>query len=92
MVLFSSASWPPVIVTAIIYAMIAGVVIRFGLLALASAIFIDGIIGDMPFTVNTSAWYFGTSLLLAVFVVGLITWAFREAIAGQTLFRSGLPD
>jgi hypothetical protein len=90
--MFSSGSWLPVAGTAIVYASVAAVVIRFGLLALASAIFVDGIIGDLPYTVNTSTWYFGTFLLVMAFVVGVITWAFREAVAGQTLFRSGLPE
>jgi hypothetical protein len=30
--------------------------------------------------------------MMILFVVGLVTWAFREAVAGQTLFRSGLPE
>lgn len=91
-VMFSNASWLDTAATAVIYAMIAGVVMQFGLLALASAILIDGIIGDLPFTVNTSAWYFGTSLLMIVFTVGFLAWAFRQAVAGQNLFSTGLTD
>jgi serine/threonine-protein kinase len=90
--IFSGASWLDTGMTVIVYLTVGAVVLRFGLLALACAIFVDGIIGDLAYTVNTSSWYFGTSLMMIVLVLGLMTWAFRQAVAGKTLFRSGLPE
>ncbi|MBC8164621.1 MAG: hypothetical protein H7Y20_01980, partial [Bryobacteraceae bacterium] len=73
-----------------IYASIATVILRFGLLALASAIFIDGIIGDVPVTSDPSVWYFGIFACVTIGVIALLTWAFRESIAGQKLFPEDL--
>ena len=44
--------------TVVVYGSFALVTMRFGLLALASLILMDGTIGDMPASFDTSAWYY----------------------------------
>ena len=71
----------------LVYASIAFTVLRFGLLALATAMCIDSFINEIPFTLNVSTWYFGLSLIMALAVIVLVCWAFREAVRGQKLLR-----
>jgi hypothetical protein len=71
----------------LVYASIAFTVLRFGVLALAAAMCIDSVINEIPFTLNVSVWYFGLSVMMAVAVIVLVCWAFREAVRGQKLLR-----
>lgn len=76
----------------LVIATLAFVVLRFGLLALAVGIFIDGVIGDMPVTFDPSMWYFPMFILMLAGILALVTWGFKETIAGQKWFGSSLLD
>ncbi|MBC7924871.1 MAG: serine/threonine protein kinase [Bryobacteraceae bacterium] len=71
---------------AVIYASLAAVTLRFGLLALACAILADGLIGDIPATFEMSAWYAPAFVLMSLTAVGLVLWALRQTTRGQVHF------
>jgi len=73
-----------------VYSLVAFIVLRFGLLALAVYIFVDGLMTGVQPTVQTSAWYFGNNLLLLAFVLALAAWGFRTSIAGRKLWKQDL--
>ena len=56
---------------------------RFGLLALAALILVNGTIGDMPASFDTSAWYYPYFATMLLGSAGLILWAFRQSTAGR---------
>lgn len=71
----------------VIYAIVAIVVLRVGLVALAIAIFSTNILGNVPFTMDFSIWYFGNTLFPLLTVVALAVWGFYTALAGQKLWN-----
>src|ERR1017187_5994491 len=62
---------------------------RYGLLALASAVLVYSVLTGFPVTTDLSSWYAGTSLLAALVVLGLAGIGFRMAIGGQTWLSDG---
>jgi serine/threonine-protein kinase len=73
-----------------IYTIAAVALVRFGLVTLAFAIFTTDSIGNLPITMNSSIWYFGSTVFVIVSVVVLAAWAFHAAIVGQKLFTADL--
>jgi serine/threonine-protein kinase len=59
--------------------------IRYGLFALVAAMFVVGL-RNFPLTLDTSAFYFSTSLAALATILGLGTYAYRNAVAGRRLF------
>lgn len=78
------------IATFVVFGFIAGLVLRFGLLALAVFIFVDGVVNAIQPTTNTSAWYFGNGLLLLAGVLALAAWGFHTSIAGRKFWKHDL--
>lgn len=78
------------IATFVVFGLIAGLVLRFGLLALAVFIFLDGITSNIQATANTSAWYFGDNVLLLAAILALAAWGFHTSIAGRRLWKQDL--
>jgi serine/threonine-protein kinase len=78
------------IATFVIFGLIAALVLRFGLLALAVFIFVDSVASAVQATTNTSAWYFGNDLLLLAGVLALAAWGFHTSIAGRKLWKQDL--
>ncbi len=58
-------------------------VLRWGLLAFAVGQFVTAILIVIPATLDTSAWYFGNTVLLLAIVVGLLAWGFYTSLAGK---------
>ncbi len=56
------------------------VLIRYGLLALASAFFFAFLLQKWPFTLDLSAWYVSSSMLLAAVLAGVTLYALRIAV------------
>jgi hypothetical protein len=69
--------------TVVVYGSFALVTMRFGLLALASLILMNGTIGDMPASFDTSAWYYPYFATMLFGSGALILWAFRQSTAGR---------
>jgi hypothetical protein len=80
---------PFVIVT---YSIAALVVVRFGLVALAAGIFVANLIGNLPGTVNFSAWYASGPIFALVVVAALAVWGFHTTLAGRPIFSRELFD
>jgi hypothetical protein len=63
--------------------------IRFGVLALLSEIFVLLTLRAFPLTADFSAWYAGSSLFPIGSIVVLTAYALYTALAGRPLFESG---
>jgi serine/threonine-protein kinase len=74
----------------VVFSLVAGLVLRFGLLALATFIFVDSLITYTQVTTSTSAWYFGNNVLLLASVLALAAWGFHTSIAGRRLWKQDL--
>ena len=66
------------------------VLMRYGLLALASSVFVYSVLTGFPVTTDLSSWYAGTSMLAAMVVLALAGIGFRNAISGPTWFSDGV--
>lgn len=74
----------------IIYLIAAFAVVRFGLIALATATFTANVLLNVPFTLDSGDWYAPTSLLIVGSFVALALWGFYTALAGQKLIKEEL--
>jgi serine/threonine-protein kinase len=61
----------------------AFVVLRWGLLAFGVGVFVSALLMDVPATLDTSAWYFGSMALLMAIVAGLAAFGLHASIAGR---------
>jgi serine/threonine-protein kinase len=75
---------------AAIYAIAAFVVLRFGLIALATGIFTVDLLLDIPITTRFSNWYVGGSLFVFLTVIGLVIWGCYTSLGGQKLWKAEL--
>ncbi len=74
----------------IIYGVAAIVVVRFGLVALASGIFTADLLANVPSTTDFSAWYAAATLVPLLAVAALAVWGFYTALAGRPLLKEEL--
>ncbi len=74
----------------IVYAIALLIVIRFGLLPLAVAIFTINMVSSIPFSADFSAWYMPTSSLALVSVLVLVAWGFYHSLGGQAVWKLDL--
>jgi hypothetical protein len=79
----SGASRTDLFFTAIIYGSFALVTVRFGLLALACLILMDGTLGDMPAAFDTAAWYYPYFVTMLISTSAVVLWAFKQSTAGR---------
>jgi hypothetical protein len=63
------------------------VTFRYGLLALAVAIFADNLANSVPLTLHMSAWWAGPSNLTIALLIGLAAFAFYAARAGERMWN-----
>lgn len=71
----------------VIYGIALLIVLRFGLIPLACAIFtIDMAIG-IPFSADLSTWYMPTSIMALLSVVAIAGWGFYHSLGGQALWK-----
>jgi hypothetical protein len=71
----------------LVYAVALLIVIRFGLVPLACAIFTIDMLANVPFTADLSAWYMPTSILALLSVVVMAGWGFYHSLGGQALWH-----
>ena len=74
----------------VVYAVAAIVVVRFGLVALASGIFTADLLANVPLTTDFSAWYAAATLVPLLAVAALAVWGFHTALAGRPLLKEEL--
>ncbi len=74
-------------VVALVYAIAAVIVYRFGLVPLACAVFTINMLGNVPITSDFSAWYMPASILALLSVVALAGWGFYHSLGGEPIWR-----
>jgi hypothetical protein len=62
------------------------VFLRFGLLALATEIFVENLLFFYPPVLRTETWYFAKPLIVLLLVLTLLFYAYRCALAGRPVF------
>jgi len=76
----------------LIYGIAAFALVRFGLIALAFAVFTANLTMNVPITFDFSRWYASYSMSAMALVLAVAAWGFHTALAGQSLFKSETPD
>jgi len=67
------------------------ILFRFGLVAYVAAVYVTNILGQLPLTLDFSAWYVSDSMFVLVALAALAAWAFRTALAGRSVFSEPRP-
>jgi serine/threonine-protein kinase len=76
--------WVGVVLGLLYFGTAAVVIVRFGgLLAFVVGAFVSSLLFDVWVTRDTSAWYFGNTVLLVAIVLGLTVWGFYTSSAGH---------
>jgi hypothetical protein len=76
----------------VVYGLAALMVMRFGFLSLALAIFVADLLTNVPLTSHFSEWYFAGPFFVWLSVLAIGCWAFYIALAGQKLWQKSLLD
>lgn len=71
----------------LVYAIAVLIVLRFGLVPLATAIFTIDMTSGIPFSADLSAWYMTTSIPALLSVLVLAGWGFYHSLGGQPLWK-----
>jgi serine/threonine protein kinase len=71
----------------LVFAIAVLIVIRFGLVPLAVAIFTVDMLANVPFSADFASWYMTTSILALLSVVAIAGWGFYHSLGGQPLFK-----
>jgi serine/threonine-protein kinase len=84
-----SNSYPAVEVPAqiIVYSIAVLIVLRFGFIPLACAVFTINLMANVPFSSDLSAWYMPASILALLSVVALAGWGFYHSLGGEPIWR-----
>jgi serine/threonine-protein kinase len=87
---------PDPAIGALIFGMMFGglvtVLMRFGLLSLATGFFVDYVLRNFPITNNFSAWYAGTSLFALLSVLAVAIYGSHAALVGRPEYKNALVD
>ena len=75
-------------VNLLFFGMMVFTVMRFGLLALAVAMFVTLFLNQFPMNTDFSVWYAGDVAFTLLVVATVAIYGFRTALAGQPLFKS----
>jgi predicted Ser/Thr protein kinase len=86
----SGNSWPLFWASAVIFGMIALVILRWGLLAGCAGIFLGNVAAQAPVTTHTGAWFFGNTLLAPAVVLALTLWGAWTSLGGRRIFNRDL--
>jgi serine/threonine-protein kinase len=71
----------------VVYSIAVLIVLRFGFIPLACAVFTINLMANVPFSTDFSAWYMPTSILALLSVVALAGWGFYHSLGGEPLWR-----
>ena len=74
----------------VVYGVASFMVLRFGLITLATGIFVVDLLLSIPITTNPTSWYMSGSLLVLATVVAIALWGGFTALGGQKVFREQL--
>jgi serine/threonine-protein kinase len=68
----------------------AGLVLRWGVLAFATAQLVAAFISNVPAASRPDAWYFGGTLFMTALVVAIAAWAFKTSLGNRALWKDEL--
>ncbi len=71
----------------LVYGIALLIVLRFGLVPLACAIFTIDMLANVPFSADLSTWYMPTSIAALLSVVAIAGWGFYHSLGGEPLFK-----
>jgi serine/threonine-protein kinase len=71
----------------LVYSIAVLIVLRFGLIPLAVAIFTVDMVANLPLSSDLSAWFTINSLLALSSVVALAIWGFYHSLGGRSLWK-----
>ncbi|MBZ5685429.1 MAG: serine/threonine protein kinase [Acidobacteriia bacterium] len=71
----------------LVYSIAVLIVLRFGLIPLAVAIFTVDMTLSLPLSGDISAWYMGNSLVALFSVVVIAVWGFYHSLGGQPIWK-----
>jgi hypothetical protein len=71
----------------VVYSIAVLIVLRFGFVPLACAVFTINLMANVPFSTDLSAWYMPSSILTLLSVVALAGWGFYNSLGGEPLWR-----
>jgi hypothetical protein len=71
----------------LVYGIALLIVIRFGLVPLACAIFTIDMMVGVPFSADFSTWYMTTSILALLSVLVIAGWGFYHSLGGQRVWK-----
>lgn len=72
----------------LIYTPLVFVVFRYGLVALATGMVVADVLLNAPLTMDFSAWYASTGVLVLFSVAAIVGWGFFNALGGQKLWQT----
>ncbi len=68
----------------------AFLVLRWGVLAFATAHLFSGLYNCLPATMRADAWYFTSALFVLAILLGLAGWAFKTSLGNRALWKDEL--
>jgi serine/threonine protein kinase len=71
----------------LVYGIAVLILLRFGFVSLACAIFTVNLMGNVPFSADFSTWYMTTSILALLSVAALAGWGFYHSLGGEPLWK-----
>ena len=71
----------------LVYSIALLIVLRFGLVPLAVAIFTIDMMANVPFSADLSMWYMPTSIAALLSVLAIAGWGFYHSLGGEPLWR-----
>jgi hypothetical protein len=75
-----------------VFGLVAFVLVRFGLVALASGLFTVDLLINAPMTASFSNWYATPTAFLFLSLLGLAAWGFYTSLGGRALWQGELFD
>jgi len=72
----------------LIYTPLVIVVFRFGLVALATGMVVADVLLNAALTLDFSAWYASTGVVVLLSVAAIAVWGFFNALGGQKLWQT----
>ena len=71
----------------LVYGIAVLILLRFGFVSLACAIFTVNLMDNVPFSADFSTWYMTTSILALLSVAALAGWGFYHSLGGEPLWK-----
>jgi hypothetical protein len=84
----STHFWIALVGAVLQYGTEVAILMRFGVLPLAAAIFTSEVLQMIPVTTDLSAWYASTMFAGLAIILAVVLWSFRTALGGRKLWTA----